>query len=147
MFKLSSLIAGVCTLLVVAGPTFGSAAGGMPSVQFVTPKANAVTKSKVTFVVKLRNFRINAAAVGKAPMMRQGHLHFQLDGGKFDFPRYSGANGVLAKKLGVAGTYSPAVKPTITYRNLPSGKHTLKVFLAANNHVNGKSAKISFTVR
>ncbi len=58
-----------------------------------------------------------------SPKAGQGHLHFQMDKGKFDFPKYSGANGQLAVKLGVAGTYSPAVKPTITYRNLPKGKH------------------------
>jgi len=70
-----------------------------------------------------------------------------MDKGKFDFPKYSGANGQLAVKLGVAGTYSPAVKPTITYRNLPKGKHMLEVYLAGNNHENGKSSTIKFTVR
>ncbi|MFN2470747.1 MAG: hypothetical protein ABR583_07105 [Gaiellaceae bacterium] len=129
--------------------TLASAAprAGAPSVKFVTPKAGAMTRSKVTFTVKLSNFKINAKAVGMKPAKGQGHIHFQMDGGKFDFPKYSGANGKLAVKLGVDGTYSPAVTPTITYRNLPKGKHTLKVFLAANNHVYGKSASMRFTVR
>ena len=86
--------------------------------------------------------------VGKKAVPGKGHLHFSLDGGKFDFPKYSGANGKLAKKLGVAGKYSPSVTPSITYKNLPKGKHTLKVMLANNDHSDaGASAKLAFTVR
>ena len=148
MSKLYAGAASAVTLLALIGSTVALASpSGSSSVRFVTPKVNAVTKSKVTFTVKLTKFKINAAAVGKAPRAGEGHLHFQMDKGKLDYPRYSGANGKLAVKLGVAGTYSPAVKPTITYRNLPRGKHTLKVFLAKNNHENSKSAKITFTVR
>ncbi len=107
----------------------------------------ASTGSTATFVVKLMNFKITPANVGKMPVKNQGHLHFSLDGGKFDYPRYSGANGKLAVKLGVQGKYSPAVAPSITYRNLRSGKHTITVFLAANNHANGRRASMTFTVR
>ncbi len=141
------LVTAVVAAVSLSAIAAAAPAGGSPSVSFVRPKAGAVTGSKATFVVKLRNFRINAAAVGTKPKAGQGHLHFQMDGGKLDFPRYSGANGRLAVKLGVAGTYSPAVAPSITYRNLPKGKHTLKVFLAKNNHVNTVSSKMTFTVR
>ena len=149
MSKFYAALAGLAALAVIGvGSSALAASSAGSSVRFVTPKAGAtVMASKVTATVKLTNLKINAAAVGKASMAREGHLHFQLDKGKFDFPKYSGANGKLAVKLGVDGTYSPAVKPTITYRNLPKGKHTLKVFLAANNHQNGKSATITFTVR
>lgn len=149
MSKFYSLVLGVASLLVVTGATALAATSGSAasSVSFVTPKANAMTGSTVTSTVKIRNFKINAAAVGKAPKAGQGHLHFQLDKGKFDYPKYSGANGKLAVQLKVAGVYSPAVKPTITYRNLPKGKHTLKIFLARNNHENFKSATTTFTVR
>ncbi len=51
-------------------------------------------------------------------------------------------------KLGIAGKYSPSVTPTITYRSLPKGKHTLVAILANNDHsAVGPKATISFTVR
>ena len=96
----------------------------------------AKTGAKVTFTVKLSNFKICAACVGKANTAGMGHLHFSMDGGKFDYPKYSGANGKLAVQLGIAGKYSPAVLPTITYWHLPKGKHTLRVFVVNNNHTN-----------
>jgi len=148
MSKFFSIVAGVSMLAVLGGSAtaLGSSAGSQ-SIRFMTPSANAVTKSKVTFTVKISGFKINAAMVGKAPKAGVGHLHFQLDGGKFDFPKYSGANGALAVKLGVAGTYSPAVLPTITYKNLPKGKHKIEAYLAGNNHKNGKSSTLRFTVK
>lgn len=120
----------------------------MPSVKFTTPKANAVTGSKVTFTVKLTNFRIDAKNVGKANRAGRGHLHFAMDNGKYDYAKYSGANGKLAAQLGIAGKYSPAVLPTITYRNLPQGKHTLTLFLVNNDHSNNSAkATLRFTVK
>lgn len=91
-------------------------------------------KHGFTAMVALKNVQLDAKAVGKKPEAAHGHLHFQLDGGRFDHPRYSGPNGALAVKLGTDGKYSPAVAPTITYRNLPKGTHTLKVFVANNDH-------------
>jgi hypothetical protein len=123
-------------------------ASDAPSVRFTSPHAMAKTGSTVTFTVKLSHFKIDAKDVGKAKMAGHGHLHFSLDGGKFDFPKYSGANGKLAVTLGVAGKYSPSVTPSITYKNLPKGKHTVKVWLANNDHSNvGASATRTFTVR
>ena len=55
---------------------------------------------------------------------------------------------MLAKKLGVTGKYSPSVTPTIKYRGLPKGKHTISVQLANNDHSNaGASAKVAFRVK
>ena len=88
-------------------------------VSFVTPKDGAKVKAALVCKVKLKNFVIDAKAVGKSPQPGRGHLHFQLDEGKFDLPKYSGPNGRMAVKLGVDGDYSPAVEPNITYRNLP----------------------------
>ena len=123
-------------------------AAGRPAVRFTTPKAGATTGSNVTFTVKLTNFKLDAKDVGKQKKANTGHLHFQMDGGKFDYPKYSGPNGKLAVKLGIAGKYSPSVAPTITYRHLPPGKHTLVVFLANNDHSPvGKQASVTFTVR
>ncbi len=122
---------------------------GPIGVSFVKPKPNSAVKGgKVTAIVKLKNFKLDPKAVGKPPQPGRGHLHFSMDGGKFDFPKYSGANGQLAKKLGVTGKYSPSVTPSITYKGLPKGKHTVSVQLANNDHSNaGASAKVSFKVQ
>jgi hypothetical protein len=118
-------------------------------VAFVAPKPGSTAKGgTVTAKVKLKNFKLDPKAVGKAPKPGSGHLHFSMDKGKFDFPKYSGANGKLAKKLGVQGKYSPSVTPTITYKGLPKGKHTISVQLANNNHSNaGGAAQVSFKVK
>ena len=117
-------------------------------VNFTSPKDGATTGSDVQFKVALKNFKINPAAVGQAPRPGEGHLHFAMDGGKYDFPKYSGQNGLLGKKLGVNGHYSPALAPKITYTHLPKGKHTLEVYLANNNHTNvGVESELHFTVR
>ena len=137
-----------------AGSTQAPAAEGSgadaPSakVAFLTPKDGATTSDKVTAKVKLENFELDPNAVGKSPVPGKGHLHFQMDEGRFDIPENSGENGKLAKKLGVDGKYSPAVEPTITYVNLPPGKHTLEVYLANNNHTDtGVEAETEFTVK
>jgi hypothetical protein len=147
----AKVVLSVLTTLAVVAAVAASAMGGgsaRPSVAFVAPKAGAPTGSKVTFKVKLTNFTIDAANVGMRNRTNRGHLHFALDGGKFDFPKYSGANGRLAAQLGIAGKYSPAVTRTITYSKLPKGRHTITVFLVNNDHSNtGTKAKIAFTVR
>jgi hypothetical protein len=126
----------------------GATNGPKASVKFVTPKDGATVGDKFTAQVKLANFEIDPAAVGKSPVPGKGHLHFRLDGGRFDIPENSGANGKLAKKLGVDGKYSPAVKPQITYTNIAPGKHKLEVYLANNNHTDtGVEAETEFTVK
>ena len=117
-------------------------------VSFVTPKDGATVKGALVGKVKLKNFVIDPKAVGKSNQPGRGHLHFQLDEGKFDVPKYSGPNGRMAVKLGVEGTYSPAVETNITYRNLPRGKHMLEVYLANNNHTNlGPEADVEVVVK
>ena len=116
------------------------------SVALVAPGATA--GSRFTARVKLANFVIDPGAVGTAPVPGRGHLHFQLDGGKFDYPRYSGPNGRIAAKAAVDGQYSPSFAPEITYSHIPKGRHVLKVFLAQNNHVRtGAQDELSFSVR
>jgi hypothetical protein len=105
------------------------------SVEFATPGDGTSVGSTFTAKVKLHDFKIDAKSVGKAPRPGYGHLHFQLDEGRYDHPKYSGENGKIAVKLGVDGQYSPALAPQITYRNIPKGKHQLEIYLAHNNHV------------
>jgi hypothetical protein len=136
---------GGCLAAVAAS---GALAAATPTVKFVAPKAGATKGTTVTFAVKLTNFKLDAKDVGKRKKANTGHLHFQMDGGKFDYPKYSGPNGILAKKLGIAGLYSPSVTPSITYKHLPPGAHTLVVFLANNDHSPvGVKTSIKFTVR
>ena len=127
--------------------TTAGAAGG-PTVSSVKAKQSG---SAVTVTVKTTNFTIDAKDVGKTPKAGTGHEHFQMDGGKYDFPKYSGANGTLAVKLGVQGKYSPSVTNKVTYKGLPKGKHKVTVFLVKNNHANysnsGAKKTITFTVK
>ncbi len=105
--------------------------------------------NSVTVTAKTRDFTIAAKQVGKKPRAGKGHEHFQMDGGKYDFPKYSGANGKIAVQLGVQGKYSPSVNNQVTYKGLPRGKHKVTVFLVRNNHANYPGARktITFTVR
>jgi uncharacterized protein (DUF2147 family) len=133
------------TVAAAAAMAMPASAAG-PSVKFAgQPK---VAGGAETFTIKTTGFKIDAKDVGKVNKAGQGHIHFQMDGGKFDHPKYSGANGKLAVALKVDGTYSPAVADTITYKHLPKGTHTLKVFLVHNDHSNypGATAKITFQV-
>ncbi|HEY4346589.1 MAG TPA: hypothetical protein VGM80_03305 [Gaiellaceae bacterium] len=143
--KKLALAAVAATVAVFAASALAS---GPPSVRFTTPSAGAATTSTVTFRVALSNFSLDPADVGKLNKAHRGHLHFQMDGGKFDYPKYSGPNGDLAKTLGIAGKYSPSIAPVIVYKHLPAGKHTLTVFLANNDHsAEGARATLHFTVR
>jgi hypothetical protein len=119
------------------------------SVRFLTPRAGStVTGSTVRVRVRVTGFALDARDVGRPARQGFGHLHLSLDRGRYDTPRYSGANGAQAAKLGVQGKYSPSVTPTITYRHVRPGRHTLVVYLANNDHsLTGVSARITFTVR
>jgi hypothetical protein len=118
------------------------------TVTFTTPKDGSTVGDKFTAKVKLTHFEIDPAAVGKSPVPGKGHLHFQLDGGRFDIPENSGVNGQIAKKLGVDGKYSPSTTPSITYEKIPPGKHKLEVYLANNNHTDtGVESETEFTVK
>jgi len=124
-----------------------SSAESKPTVSFVSPTAGEMTADSVTAEVELDGFEIDALNVGKVNEPNKGHVHFSLDGGKFDTPKYSGANGELAVKLGVDGQYSPSTEPKITYSGLPKGEHTLEVDLVNNDHSEtGTTASTTFTV-
>jgi hypothetical protein len=136
----ATLAALACTAVLAAT----AAATGSPTITSITTKQ---TGSAVTVTVRTRNFTIDAQAVGKVPEAGKGHEHFQMDGGKYDYPRYSGANGRLAVTLGVQGKYSPSVTNKVTYKGLPKGSHKVTVFLAKNNHANYTNARAKKTIR
>jgi hypothetical protein len=119
------------------------------TVRFLTPRPEStVTGSTVRVRVRVRGFTLDPRDVGKPARQGFGHLHFSLDGGRYDAPRYSGANGAQAAKLGAQGKYSLSVTPTITYRRVRPGRHTLVVYLANNDHsLTGVTATVTFTMR
>jgi hypothetical protein len=117
-------------------------------VSFVKPRNGSTVGPVVIARVKLANFKLAPGQVGKAAKQGEGHLHFSLDNGKYDYPKYSGSNGKTAVKLGAQGNYSPSTTPSITYSNIPSGKHTLLVYLANNDHTDtGVATSTTFTVK
>ncbi|MEA2155074.1 MAG: hypothetical protein QOE11_1214 [Solirubrobacteraceae bacterium] len=126
------------TAIAASGPT-------------ITSLKTKQSGNKVTVTIKTSSFKIDTADVGKKPKAGKGHEHFAMDKGKFDHPKYSGANGTLAKQLGVDGKYSPSINNVVTYKGLPKGKHTITVFLVRNNHANypnsGAKKTLHFTVK
>lgn len=136
-----------------------SALAGEPSVEIVSPRNGARQTSRAVVVkTKVRNFTLAPQHFGGEPQLGEGHMRFGLNrvpdcvdpvklkraeesplgrgrlvGASFDFPRYAGPNGMLAERIGSSGSYSPATRPEIYYRDLPAGFYRLVVTLARNN--------------
>lgn len=132
---------------------------GQPSVDIVSPR-NGARQTSHAVVVKaiVHNFRLSPRQFGRDPQLGEGHIRFSLNrvpdcvdpvkllhainspigngrlvGASFDFPRYSGPNGVLAERIGTAGSYSPGTRPEIFYHDLPPGFYRLILNLAQNS--------------
>lgn len=132
---------------------------GAPTVSIVSPRNGARQSSHAVVVkVDVENFQLAPRQFGRDPQLGEGHLRFSLNrvpdcvdpvklehavnspigkgrliGASFDFPQYSGPNGVLAEEIGTVGSYSPATRPEIFYRSLPPGFYRVIVALAQNN--------------
>jgi hypothetical protein len=133
-------------LPIASTPTPARAPGA--SVRFLTPAADSVQPATFTARVSVGRFILQDAQAGDDPLARHGHLHFIFDGGRYDQPQFSGANGREALRLGVNGYYSPAYDPTITYKHIPPGEHTLEVELVNRNDTpTDIRATIHFSVR
>jgi hypothetical protein len=113
-----------------ANPHFGAPGAKL---EIVSPRRDASQSPPVRVAVRVTGFRLDAKHLGQAPKRSSGHLHFRMDGGRYDRPRYSGRNAALAARLGVGGRYSVATATTVTYKRLPPGRHTLVVTLANND--------------
>jgi hypothetical protein len=136
-----------------------AAVPGQPSVEIVSPR-NGARQTSHAVVVKaiVHNFHLAPRQFGGEPQLGEGNLRFSLNrvpdcvdpvkllhainspigngrlvGASFDYPRYSGPNGVLAERVGSTGSYSPGTRPEIFYRGLPPGFYRLIVNLAQNN--------------
>jgi hypothetical protein len=136
-----------------------AAVPGQPTVAIVSPRNGArQTSHAVVVKVEIGNFRLAPRHFGGEPRLGEGHLRFSLNrvpdcvdpvkllhainspigngrlvGASFDYPRYSGPNGILAERIGSGGSYSPATRPEIFYHGLPPGFYRLVVNLAQNN--------------
>jgi len=132
---------------------------GQPTVAIVSPRNGARQTSRAVVVkVDVANFELAPRQFGGEPQLGEGNLRFSLNrvpdcvdpaklqkaidssigngrlvGASFDYPRYSGPNGVLAERVGSAGSYSPATQPEIYYHGLVPGFYRLVVALAQNN--------------
>jgi hypothetical protein len=132
---------------------------GEPSVEIVSPRNGARQRSRAVVVkTRIRDFTLAPQHFGGEPQLGEGHIRFGLNrvpdcvdpvkleraiespvgrgrlvGASFDFPRYSGPNGVLAERIGSSGSYSPATRPEIYYHELRAGFYRLVVTLARNN--------------
>ncbi len=132
---------------------------GEPGVEIISPRNGArQTAHAVVVEVEVENFQLAPRRFGGEPQLGQGHLRFSLNrvpdcvdpvkllhavnsplgkgrlvGRSFDYAKYAGPNGVLAERIGSAGSYSPGTRPKIYYHALPPGFYRLIVNLAQNN--------------
>ena len=132
---------------------------GTPYIDVISPRSGFKPRSNsVVARVKVHNFTLAPSQFGKTPQLGQGMLRFSLNkvpddveeseveeaesnplgsgrviGRSFDFPRFAGPNGLLAKRLDSEGRFSPATQPHIYYRNLPEGQFRLVITLAQND--------------
>jgi hypothetical protein len=139
-----------------AAPTSGQ---GVPTVTVISPRNGArQTSRSVVVKVKIHNLQLSPRHFGGEPLLGEGHIRFGLNrvpdcvdpaklqrainspfghgrlvGASFDFAKYSGPNGVLAERIGSAGSYSPATRPEIYYHDLLPGFYRLVINLAQNN--------------
>lgn len=132
---------------------------GEPAVEIVSPRNGArQTSHAVVVKAEVQNFQLAPHRFGGEPQLGQGHLRFSLNrvpdcvdpkklkdainspigkgrlvGASFDYAAYAGPNGVLAERIGSAGSYSPATRPEIYYHDLLPGFYRLIVNLAQNS--------------
>jgi hypothetical protein len=132
---------------------------GAPDVAVISPRSGARQKSHAVVVkVRIHDFQLAPRQFGGEPQLDQGHIRFALNrvpdcvypaklqralespfgrerlvGASFDFPEFSGPNGVLAERIGSDGSYSPATRPEIYYHDLPPGFYRLVITLAQND--------------
>ncbi|HTT95066.1 MAG TPA: hypothetical protein VMF55_10360 [Solirubrobacterales bacterium] len=135
------------------------ASPGEPVVSIVSPRNGEVQPNHAVVVkVDLENFELAPRKFGSEPELGEGSIRFSLNrvpncvdpaklrraiesplgterlkGASMDYPEHSGPNGILAERIGTAGSYSPATRPEIFYDKLPPGFYRLTVTLAQNN--------------
>lgn len=130
-----------------------------PRVEIVSPRNGARQTSHAVVVrLEIENFRLAPTAFEQAPRLGQGNIRYSLNrvpdcvdpvkllhainsplgngrlvGRSFDYAVYAGPNGVLAERVGTAGSYSPGTRPVVFYHHLRPGFYRMIVNLAQNN--------------
>jgi hypothetical protein len=161
-FSAAALAAFLVTALAGCGGGSGgttTATPGQPSIHFVSPRNGAVQRGRSVVVkVAISDFRLAPLHFGGEPLLGEGNIRFSLNrvpdcvdpaklkraiespigngrlvGASFDYPRYAGPNGVLGERIGASGSYSPATRPEIYYRELRPGFFRLIATLAGND--------------
>jgi hypothetical protein len=139
--------------------TDDAAIEGQPRVEIVSPRNGARQKSHAVVVrIEVENFRLAPQSFGEEPRLGEGSLRYSLNrvpdcvdpvkllhainsplgngrlvGASFDYPAHAGPNGVLAERIGTAGSYAPGTRPVIFYHRLRPGFYRMIVNLAHNN--------------
>jgi hypothetical protein len=132
---------------------------GTPYIEVISPRDGfKAREDSVVVKVKVHNFKLAPAQFGHRPQLGEGMIRFSLNkvpedveeseveeaetnplgsgrviGRSFDFARFSGPNGILARQLHSEGQFSPATQPQIFYRNIPEGFYRLIITLAEND--------------
>ena len=137
---------GAFVVALVAAAFVLAACGGSdePSVSFVQPKEGERLTSPMVARVEIEHFEIDPSAIDHPKESGHGQVRFEMDGGKYDVSRYATNAADLARQAGGPGRYSLTLTPSISYRNLPPGRHTLTVKLV-NNDGTETGAKDSVT--
>jgi hypothetical protein len=105
------------------------------TVKIVAPKPNAKTGPDVR--VRFEVSGLELATPENFADADRAHLHVLLDEGKFDDPQHSPAPGSLVQQDGSGGRYSPVIKTTIVYQDIPRGRHKVRVEIVAGDHNGG----------
>src|SRR2546421_9239351 len=91
--RTAAALAGMAAIVSVAGcggnnsSTASDGTVGAPGakVVLVKPKNSSTVAPTVTANVRLTNFKLAPNQVGKSAKQGEGHLHFSLDNGKYDY--------------------------------------------------------------
>jgi hypothetical protein len=142
-------------------PAIAADIPGQPRVEVISPRnGSRQTGRAVVVKVQIANFHLAPRHFGGEPQLGEGNIRFSLNrvpdcvapeklerainsplssgrliGRSFDYPAFSGPNGLLAERIDSAGLYSPATRPEIFYQRLPAGFYRLVIALAQNNGI------------
>lgn len=148
------LVVSPVVLLVIATVTYSAPvvetalapAGQATSLTLLEPAPGAVVDGR-RVVVRVRVDGDLARPEDVPTNTAEGlvHIHLQLDGGEFDTPEHS-ASPLIAQENS-EGSYSGMASTTMTYRDLPPGRHELRAELVANDHDPGGDISSASPVR
>jgi hypothetical protein len=128
--------AGLCGVASRSKETGSGLPVATPEQTFVVhhPDSSGTTSTFTASVTVLLPVRLSASSICEPAEAGVGHLHFILDGGKYDTPAHSSASIALFRKEHSIGKFSPTATGLVTYRRLPPGSHVFEVVLFSNDH-------------